>query len=403
MIAEFTIRNFASIRAEQKLSFVPSGDKLMADEYFHCVAPGVNLLKLGIIYGANASGKSNILKALDFYREMMVTVPGSKSAPLEYRPFLFDEKSRDEHSAMTMTFYLGGRRYILSVEFDRARIYAETLSVYNTSRPTVLYRRTYNPVTDSAEVEFSAAIKLTKGDRRVIVGNTINNCTVMAAFGKSNVTATELNAAYEFFTNNLKSTLTPDVSLEAFSRQAMERDIDGTLKRFMLYFLKASDFNIADLSFREGTHFSFLHQTEGGSYEMDEAFESRGTMRFLGMATLLYNLIYSRNFVAIDEVENSVHHELVAYFLKCFLANSEGESQLLVTTHDINLLSENFLRRDVIWFADKDNEGATALECLQTIGIHKNISPYNAYRQGKLVKLPFLESVFFNESVLPQL
>lgn len=402
MIADFTISNFASIRNEQRFSFVPNGDTLMADEYFHKVAPGVNLLKLGIIYGANASGKSNILKAFDFYRNLMVTVPDSKSQALDYMPFLFDEKSRDKPSAMSMTIYISGKRYILSVEFDRTRIYSESLTVYNTTRRTILYKRTYNINTDSADVEFSTAIKLIKSEQRIIVGNTINNCTVMAAFGKSNVSASQLNDIYNFFTQSFKITLSPDIHLEDISRKALQSSLDGTLKRFMLYFLKASDYNISDLSFRDGAHFSFLHQTDKGTYEMDETFESRGTMRFLGLATLLYNLIYSDSFVSIDEVENSIHYELVAYFLKCFLANSEGESQLLVTTHDINLLNENFIRRDVIWFADKDKDGVTGIERLSALGIHKNISPYNAYRQGKLVKLPFLDSVFFNLSVLPQ-
>lgn len=401
MIAEFTIKNFSSIRTPQTLSFVPYGDNLMEEEYFREVAPGVKLLKLGIIYGANASGKSNILKAIDFFKKLMTSTPATKSQQLDFTPFLFDGTSPKEKSEMSMTLWLSGKRYILSVEFDRNRIYNESLSVYNSSRPTMLYKRTYNKDEDVAEVEFSAYTKLTKADQKVIVGNTIPNCTVLAAFGKSNVAQNQLREVSKYFSDSMTELLTPQMSLDDMARTALMNDHDGRLKKFILYFLRASDFNISDMHMLDKSHISFAHQTEAGVFDMDESMESRGTMRLLGMAVLLYNLLSGNRFMEIDEIENSIHFELVAYFLKCFLANSEDQSQLLVTTHDINLLNENFIRRDVVWFTDKNDEGETVLERLAYMGIHKNISPYNAYRQGKLIKLPFLDSIFFDLSILP--
>ena len=119
-------------------------------------------------------------------------------------------------------------------------------------------------------------------------------------------------------------------------------------------------------------------------------------MRFLGMAVILNFLLKTNRFVPIDEVETSIHYELLAYFIKVFLANSEGTSQMLLTTHDINLLNEDFIRRDTIWFTDKDECGETKIVRLSSMGLHKNLSPYNAYKQGKLVKLPFLGSQYIN-------
>ena len=114
------------------------------------------------------------------------------------------------------------------------------------------------------------------------------------------------------------------------------------------------------------------------------------------MAVILNFLLREKRFVAIDEVESSIHYELLSYFIKVFLANSNQTSQLLLTTHDINLLNEDFIRRDTIWFTDKDELGETKLARLSSLGLHKNLSPYNAYRQGKLVKLPFLGSQYLN-------
>ena len=131
-------------------------------------------------------------------------------------------------------------------------------------------------------------------------------------------------------------------------------------------------------------------------YDLSEEYESNGTMRFLGMAVILNFLLKTNRFVPIDEVETSIHYELLAYFLKVFLANSNGTSQMLLTTHDINLLNEDFIRRDTIWFTDKDELGETKIVRLSSLGLHKNLSPYNAYKQGKLVKLPFLGSQYIN-------
>ena len=144
------------------------------------------------------------------------------------------------------------------------------------------------------------------------------------------------------------------------------------------------------------TELTFTHKVGEKSYDLSETHESNGTMRFLGMAVILNFLLKKNQFMSIDEVETSIHYELLSYFIRLFLANSDGTSQLLLTTHDINLLNEEFIRRDTIWFTDKDELGETKILRLSSLGLHKNLSPYNAYKQGKLVKLPFLGSQYFN-------
>ena len=78
MIQEFGVKNFYSIKNEQKISFIPTPDGTQAENYLHEVTSGVNLLKIGIIYGSNASGKSNVLMALDFFHDLMLSVPQIK-------------------------------------------------------------------------------------------------------------------------------------------------------------------------------------------------------------------------------------------------------------------------------------------------------------------------------------
>ena len=457
MIAEFTVENFYSIRSTQKISFEPSSDSFMLDEYTYEVKDGVRLLKVGIIYGANASGKSNVLEAIDFFKMLVLRVPKGRNDTTRVVPFLLDETSKTKTTKMSMSFYVNQLKYILSFELDKKRIYSETLTVYESIRPTKLYSRSYDPYTDSSVIEFGTNLKMAKKNQDTIAGNTINNCSVLAAFGNCNVGKTKLNDVYDYFAKQVKDVLAPGMLLSGYVKRHLDKDKDGNLKKFILNFLKASDFNIEDVTLHEeeelitseleqliqkapiaddvksemlkkgkitnteltfthrtenglyelseeyekkgkitNTELTFTHRTENGLYELSEEYESNGTMRFLGMAIILNFLLKNNQFVPIDEVETSIHYELLSYFIKVFLANSNQTSQMLLTTHDINLLNEEFIRRDTIWFTDKDEQGETNVVRLSALGLHKNLSPYNAYKQGKLVKLPFLGSQYFD-------
>ena len=429
MIAEFTVENFYSIRSTQKISFEPSSDSFMLDEYTYEVKDGVRLLKVGIIYGANASGKSNVLEAIDFFKMLVLRVPKGRNDTTRVVPFLLDETSKTKTTKMSMSFYVNQLKYILSFELDKKRIYSETLTVYESIRPTKLYSRSYDPYTDSSVIEFGTNLKMAKKNQDTIAGNTINNCSVLAAFGNCNVGKTKLNDVYDYFAKQVKDVLAPGMLLSGYVKRHLDKDKDGNLKKFILNFLKASDFNIEDVTLHEeeelitseleqliqkapiaddvksemlkkgkitNTELTFTHRTENGLYELSEEYESNGTMRLLGMAIILNFLLKNNQFVPIDEVETSIHYELLSYFIKVFLANSNQTSQMLLTTHDINLLNEEFIRRDTIWFTDKDEQGETNVVRLSALGLHKNLSPYNAYKQGKLVKLPFLGSQYFD-------
>ncbi len=429
MIVEFNIENYLSIKSAQKISFEPSADTFMSDEYSYEVKEGVRLLKVGIVYGANASGKSNILDAIEFFRMLVLRMPKDRNDKTGVVPFMLDDISRNKMTKMSMAFYINQSKYILSFELDAKYIYSETLIVYDSVRPTKLYNRIYDASTDSTSINFGVNLKMTKKSQDVISGNTINNCSVLAAFGKSNVERTKLNDVYDYFAKQVKDVLAPGMSLSRYVKSRLNKDETGDLKKFILNFLKASDFNIEDVVMHKeeepitpemermiqiapidkeakaemlkkgkitNTELTFKHKAGDKVYDLSEEYESNGTMRFLGMSVILNFLLKTNRFMSIDEVETSIHYELLAYFIKVFLANSTGSSQILLTTHDINLLNEDFIRRDTIWFTDKDEFGETKIVRLSSLGLHKNISPYNAYKQGKLVKLPFLGSQYFN-------
>ena len=430
MIAEFKIRNFYSLRDEQTLSFIPTNDDTSRDIYTEEVADGVSLLKIGCIYGSNASGKTNILKALDFFTQFMINDDLNKGDEIGVVPFLLDDVSRQERTQFEMTFYLNREKYRLNLVLDNKVIYEETLQVYSSVQPTLLYKRTYNAEKDATDIVFGGKVGLVKKSREAIEGNTFNKRTVIAAFGKSNVEKSRLNLVYEFFSQRIAPIMYPNNSLMGFIKRRITKDTDGHLKKFILHFLKASDFNISDFAIHEeevsitpemelmikntsgmpekakeeilkkGTLRSdemfFGHHTSNGDKELGEELESRGTKRYMGLATILYDLLVHGFIFPIDEIETSIHYELLSYFIKVFLVNSKRGGQLIVSTHDINLLDEDYIRRDVIWFTDKNDCGETQLIRLSTLGLHKTLSVYNAYKQEKLVALPFLDSIYMD-------
>lgn len=430
MIAEFKIRNFYSLRDEQTLSFIPTNDDTSRDIYTEEVADGVSLLKIGFIYGSNASGKTNILKALDFFSQFMVNDGLNKGDEIGVVPFLLDDVSDKERTQFEMSFYLNREKYKLNLVLDNKVIYEETLQVYSSVQPTLLYKRTYNPEKDATDIVFGGKVGLVKKSREAIEGNTFNKRTVIAAFGMSNVEKSRLNLVYDFFSQKIAPIMYPQSGLMGFTKRRITRDRDGRLKRFILHFLKASDFNISDIAIHEeevsitpemelvikntsampekakeeilkkGTLHSdemfFVHHTSNGDKELDEELESRGTKRYMGLATILYDLLVHGVILPIDEIESSIHYELLSYFIKVFLVNSKRSGQLIISTHDINLLDEDYIRRDVIWFTDKNDCGETQLIRLSSLGLHKTLSVYNAYRQEKLVNLPFLDSIYMD-------
>ena len=327
------------MRDEQTLSFIPTNDDTSRDIYTEEVADGVLLLKIGCIYGSNASGKTNILKALDFFTQFMINDDLNKGDEIGVVPFLLDDVSRQERTQFEMTFYLNREKYKLNLVLDNKVIYEETLQVYSSVQPTLLYKRTYNAEKDATDIVFGGKVGLVKKSREAIDGNTFNKRTVIAAFGKSNVEKSRLNLVYDFFSQRIAPIMYPQSSLMGFTKRRITKDRDGKLKKFILHFLKASDFNISDIAIHEeevsitpemelmikntssmpakakeeilkkGTLRSdemfFVHHTSNGDKELGEDLESRGTKRYMGLATILYDLLVHGVILPIDEIETS--------------------------------------------------------------------------------------------------
>ncbi|MGI6242785.1 MAG: AAA family ATPase [Prevotella sp.] len=429
MIASFTVENYLSILSPVTFSFEPTGDKFLADEYTHTVKEGVNLLKVGIIYGANATGKTNLLQALNALRNILCLPTEDKTRPLDIIPFLLDEESRTHPTRFELSFYIESEKYLLQLEADNKRIYLEKLQYYPSSKAALLYERRHDEQSDVVVINWGNYLGLGKKSCQAIEGNTIGNMSVLAAWSKSNVETSRLNAVYQYFSEHFFPPMSGAASLASYTKDALSNDDGGAITAFVRKFLKASDFNISDIEIEdEEIHldetlssfitalpisenmkmewlkdgvirkeqFVFSHTTSKGAYKLPEQLESAGTLQMLALSVLLYKVLHQESIIIIDEIESSLHYELLSYFLRTFLASSEVASQMLLTTHDLNLLNEDFVRRDTVWFTQKNENATTRLTRLSDYGLHKNVSPYNAYKQNKLAPLPFLGSQYID-------
>lgn len=122
--------------------------------------------------------------------------------------------------------------------------------------------------------------------------------------------------------------------------------------------------------------------------------ESAGTQSFVEKMDLLYEVIRDNRFMIIDELDDSLHYDLLVFFLQTFLSN-ESEAQLLFTVHDQLILAEDFMRRDMVWFTDKNKEtSSTEVFSADDFNLHKNASIFNAYKLGKFGARPSVGSPF---------
>jgi AAA15 family ATPase/GTPase len=141
MIISFSIKNFRSVKDKVTLSFEPESSKDLEDYYITEPIPGLRLLKLGLIYGPNGSGKTTILKGLDFLRSLILDASLQKQELLEFSPFLFDEQSPTQESGFELTFVHEKVKYYYELTFTKEAIVYERLDFYAPKKALVYERR----------------------------------------------------------------------------------------------------------------------------------------------------------------------------------------------------------------------------------------------------------------------
>ncbi len=401
MIVNFSIQNFGSIKDKQILSFEADTSEHLEDTYVVHTA-GKRLLKLALIYGANASGKTTILKALDFLRDLVVNPKEKKTDILDFSPYLFDANTPGQPTELTIEFVYEGGCYHYEVAFMRQAVISEALYI-DIFEKILVYSRTTDIEEQLTKISFGDQITLDKNAQQVLELNTLWNNTVLGGFLKTNVNLETFKQVVDWFRNYLKPIIAPRTLLGRYVTDKIdEKEI---AKEEVLEILKKADFNISDIIIErrkdpiKGINRIDLfseHMVNNISYKLPMEKESEGTKRFYGFAGLLALLIKTPTIFLIDELESSLHPDLYTHFLLSFLQNAR-QSQLIATTHNRELLADkDIFRNDVIWFTDKGKDCATELYSLADFDTSAIKNVLNAYKIGKFSGVPRLSDTFID-------
>lgn len=417
MLIDFRVTNFRSLRDEQTLSLVASKDKTLLDT--NTLETGIKasptLLRSAAVYGANASGKSNLIKALQYMRGVVVESatliqPGQT---FSVQPFRLDSVSASQPTEFEITFLLDGVRYQYGFALTAQRIVSEHLLVYKAFKPQRWFNRYLDADTGKDVYEFGPGLK---GPKNVWEGATRINSLFLSMAVQLN--SEQLRPVFDWFVNRLViinevSPLAPQFSVQML-QQAEKR-------KAICDFLTAADISIADIDVvthkkpGQVVHFDiaagktevrteeieenqlrFHHVTENGTAVLDLADESNGTRNLLFLAGPVLDILNKGLTLVIDELDTSLHTLLVREMVRLFHRpeiNTRG-AQLIFTTHDTSLLDAyGLFRRDQVWFVEKKKEQTSELYSLLEFSPRKNDKLEHGYLQGRYGSVPLLSQL----------
>lgn len=404
MIQDFSVENFLSFDSRQDISFEASVDKTSEDSLIMKVKhpkTGVEtrLLRMSAIYGANASGKTNLLYAISDVWNKLYVPCSSKDERIPYRPFAM---RANDNTKMEVSFFIEGVKYLYKLEYNNTEIVYELLEFNPNGVFSQFYERKHNYESNLPEITFGKNVGLDSKSAQSIITNTLPNHSVLSTYNKISVEALAFDKVLKYIRKSI---------IGSRKKKNIEDLLKATLphldrKKFLLQAVKEADFNICDIVSRQlgrdESKIEFSHSYSGGNFIMPIESESAGTLSFIEKIDLLYEVVRSGQFLMIDELDDSLHYDLLVYFLQTFLSN-ESEAQLLFTVHDQLILNEDFIRRDMVWFTEKDKESAsTELFSADDFNLHKNSSIFNAYKLGKLGARPSVGSPFMSLNPIRQ-
>ncbi len=428
MIQEFKIKNYKSFRDEVTLNFEATKDTTFENTQVVEVANGVRLLRLALIYGANASGKSNLLEAFDYLRRFWFMRHDDMDEPTGTVPFLLDSETPSLPSEFSLKFYIGSTRYWYVLSLDTHHVMSEKLYYYKSVQPTMLFTRVYK--NGQSVVKFNPAVlKVSSTVVDEITIKCLPNMSFFAARNMVNCSLGPIDEARDWMRRHTMPLIDPRTLMSNYAgRKMME---DARMKKYILDFIHRADYNITDVSvekkvepipadFRDfllnegdlskedkkklqgkpvydrvDTNFEHTVKNARGveKYTLSNEMQSQGTRRIFGIETAIYQAMANDEFLAIDEIEASLHPELIEFILEQFL-KEQSRSQLLVTTHYDPLLNtiDDLIRKDSVWFTEKGEDGSSELYSLSDFkGLNKIHSFQKSYRNGRFGALPNIQ------------
>ena len=413
MLLRFVVENHLSIRESQELSFAACSLRDRSDGLIDCKAvQSGSVLPAIVIYGANASGKSNIVDAIETMKGMVLWshIKGQPGGSILRHSFKLDPDCRQTPSRFGIDFFMDDVRYHYGFEVTDEVFTAEWLYTFPSSHRRKLFER------DNSEFHFGRWLR---GQNRNIAGLTRPNSLFLSAAAQNG--HKQLSKIYEYFGSIefAKSISIPGIQASArfagdgpdsrvidflasintgvigYQKKETELPEEHLVFRYELNaaFKKILGSTIEFESDKDDKHVAIelAHRgRQGESVYLDLDSESAGTRRLLMVLDLAYQALDKGALLCIDEVDASLHTYASEAILKLFCQReiNQNGAQLIATTHDTNLMKSSVLRRDQLWFTDKSSEGATELYPLTDIRTRKGDNIELGYLQGRFGALP---------------
>jgi AAA15 family ATPase/GTPase len=423
MLIEFNVKNYRSIKDEMTLSMVASSDKTsLPNNLIKGVLKNDNLLRSALIYGANASGKTNVLLALSFLkRHVLHSANNPKGKGIIFEPFKLEDNSKKKSTEMKIVFLKNGIKYIYETSFNNERVVYESLQLYKSNRPMVLFKRYFNKpkVKDISQYhkinEYYYYFPNHTKKQKEIADKTNENTLYLSKTRTENFKSTD--DVYEWFDDLVF--MGPGGISEDFTLRLSEKS--ERYKNLILNALNVADFAIDNfksesklISFEEFPeqmksffaqnpgikHSNKILKNEFWIYHKGKPFdfireESEGTKRMFSIIGPIIDSIEKGKVMLFDEFEVKLHPELNKFILELFHNPTQNKhnSQLIFTTHNTNLLDLDSIRRDQVWFTEKNPKTcATELYSLQEFKQRKDKNIERGYLAGKYGALPFIKN-----------
>lgn len=418
MLLQFSVNNYRSIKDTVTFSMLSSSKNENAFK-----VKKYNLLNSAVIYGANASGKSNLLRAMAFMGRIVLnkTKVIQSTDTLPHDPFRLNSSTQDASSTFEIVFFIDETKYRYGFELDNTTVYSEWLYADEKGKEAKLFYR------DSEEEEYINSQKFKEG--YIFFDSSKSKIRVSSNqlfIWKCDQDGGEISKSIlKWFS---RFNLIDGLDHGGYISYTMKKMEDSTFKNEMINLVKTADIGIENITMEEGEvpldmiekmglpidlkeeilkdgglksvsintyHKKFdENNNEIGNeiFELDDE-ESLGTRKFFKMSAPILNTLQEGKILVIDELDASLHPMLTKHLIKLFGDKdiNTKNAQLIFATHDTNLLKPQIFKRDQIWFTEKDKYGSTTLySILEIKGVRANDDFEKQYIQGKYGAVPYL-------------
>lgn len=425
MLIEFSVANYRSILERQTLSMAASSyfkELESLNTFIPDQDDGVpRLLRSTVLYGPNASGKSTLIQALQLMEGQVLNSQKESQAgdAIDVVAFKLTAESRAADSEFEIAFVEQGVRYEYGFRCNQARFTEEWLFAYPLGRAQKWFHRVFDAEAGKDVYKFSTSFLGGKTRHSLWKEQTRPNALFFSTAIQLN--NEQLKPAFDWF----KLRLRVFDSVRGFSPgYTMQRCGKEEDRKRVVEFMNSADLSIADIQLKE-TVFSadslpkgmpasireeflkdmagrklveprFFHKdiTTAETVEFDESEESDGTRALFAFAGPWLDAIENERVLVVDELDTSLHPLLVHHLVKR-LHHEGTKAQLIFTTHDTTLLSQKLLRRDQVWFMEKDDKSATRLYPLSDFSPRDNEAIERGYLNGRYGGIPFLKDLDF--------